>query len=398
MFSAIATLVGVSWLINHLKEILISLAVVIILISFFKHLKKQSAINAQRAAQDRARQASEKAIKEQKEADRIAAEAAARKESLIASAISSCPGSEKYRLPSLQMETNVSGLSISEFKIESHGEYTALDFETTGLSHVNDAIVEIGAAKVRNGEIVDRYHQYVNPERTMPPEASAVNHITDSMLVGKPKIYELLPSLLAFLGDDIIVCHNAGFDMRFLAQACMRNRFSCPGRSFDSMQLIELYPDLQSRKLSSFLSAAGIVNENEHSAAGDAEALARLMIASMKLPYHITLPSDFDFGYSSGHFTGTVEPIDDKLKGKRFVITGEIESYEREDFEKMIAEHGGKCTLKISSATDYLIRGVFKKLPDDYVSAKEEFALKAIADGWKVKIITPAEFFDMLDT
>ena len=308
------------------------------------------------------------------------------------------PLATKYRVPAYSGEITVHGMDLSEFKLNYNGNYTVLDFETTGLSPADDAIAEIGSVKVVNDEIVARYHQYVDPERPMPPEASAVNHITDQMLSGKPKIYEVLPNLLDFIGDDIVVCHNAGFDIRFLAQACMRYRFSCPENAFDSMQLIELYPDLKSRRLGSFLSAAGIVNENEHSAAGDADALARLMIVSMKLPYRITVPSDFDFGYSTGHFTGTVEKVDDQLGGKRFVITGEIEGYEREDFEKMIASHGGKCTLKVSNATDYLIRGVFKKLPDDYVSAKEEFALKAIEDGWKVKIITPAEFFDMLDT
>ena len=403
MFSAIATLIGIHWVVEHKIETIIILAVFIFLIYRLLTRNRRLARKAQEAARLREQEAARRRAEEDRQrAERERREEQerqqkiAQKEDAIRKAIEAAPGSEKYRLPKLQEEVTVSGLTISEFKIESHGKYTVLDFETTGLSYSDDAIVEIGAVKVVNGEIVSRYHQYVDPCRSMPAEASAVNHITDSMLAGKPKIYELLPSLLVFIGDDIVVAHNAGFDIRFLSMACMRHRFACPKRSFDSMQLKELWPELTSKKLSSFLAATGIENKSEHSASGDAEALARLMIVSMQKPYKIILPDNFDFGYSSGHFTGTVEPVDSKLKGKKFVITGEVEGYEREDFEKMIAEHGGKCTIKISTATDYLIVGLFKKLPDDYVSAKEEYARKLISEGGKIQIISPDDLFAMI--
>ena len=315
----------------------------------------------------------------------------------IQSIIAKNPLSEKYRSPVFQNEINVTGLDLSEFKLYYNGKFTTLDFETTGLSHANDSIVEIGAVKVENGEIIGKYHQYVNPLTPISESAAAVNHITDDMLRGQPRIYEVLPNLLDFIGDDILVCHNAGFDIRFLCQACIRYWFIAPKRVFNSMDLIAVWPDLKSKKLSSFLKAAGIENANSHSAICDAEALAKLMIISLQKPFRITVPIDFDFGYTSGHFTGTVEPVDSKLKGKKFVITGEIEGYEREDFEKMIATHGGKCTLKVSAATDYLIVGVFKKLPNDYISAKEEYAQKLIAEGGKVKIISPEDVFAMLN-
>lgn len=397
MFSAIAAIFSISWIIQHKVETVIILLVIIFLIYRLATRPRRLAHKAKLAAQERARQLAEderiRAEKEQKEAEAV--EAA--KESAIQRAIAASPGSERYRTYESQCEINTVGYDLSEFKIYFGGKYTTLDFETTGLSPNYDQIVEIGACKVENGEIIDQFHQYVDPGIPMPSDASAVNHITDQMLAGQPKIYEVLPALLNFIGDDILVCHNARFDVSFLAQACMRYGFVCPSSCFDSMDLIAVWPDLKSRKLSCFLDAAGIENKNAHSAIGDAEALAYLMIISLQKPFHIVVPADFDFGYSTGHFTGTVDVVDSKLKGKKFVVTGEIEGYEREDFEKMIASHGGKCTLKISTATDYLIVGLFRKLPDDYISSKEEYARKLIDEGGKIQIITPDDVYKMLE-
>ena len=92
-----------------------------------------------------------------------------------------------------------------------------------------------------------------------------------------------------------------------------------------------------------------------------------------------------------------VEKIDDSLNGLRFVITGEIPGSERSDFEKMIVSHGGKCTLKISPATDFLIVGLFTAFPDGYESAKVQYAHKVISEGGKLKIINYTEFYSMFN-
>ena len=400
MFSAIATVAAIAWVIEHKVETCIILAVIIFLIYRLATHNSRQAHKAQEAAQAAARERSQAIIRENAERERREeAERqmkAAQKEEAIKRAIALSPGSEKYRTNQAQTEITVKGYNISEFKLYSSGKYTVLDFDTTGLSPQNDRIVEIGACKVVNGQIVDTYHQYTDPEMQISPDASAVNHITNAMVFGKPKIYELLPGLLNFIGDDIVVAHNAAFDLKFLAQACMRHHFICPKASFDSMTLKELWPDIPSKKLATFLEVAGITNKHPHSAIGDADALANLMIIAMAKPYHISVPSDYDPGYSIEHFTGKVEPVDDKLKGKRFVITGEVEGYERVDFEKMIAEHGGKCTRLISTATDYLVIGEFKKFPPDYVSAKEEYARKLIAEGGKIRLIRPHDVMFML--
>ncbi len=316
---------------------------------------------------------------------------------LIEADIVKNPLSAEFRLPVQQNEANMNTMEYIDFYTKSCGNFVAIDFETTGLDPQSEQIVEIGAVKVECGQIVDRFHQYVNPGKPMPAEAAAVNHITDSMLADNPRIYQVLPDLLHFIGSDILVAHNAAFDFKFLAVACMRYRFRIPSLWFDSMDLRLLWPDLKSKKMQAFLDAAGIENSQAHSAAGDADALARLMIFAMQKKCNVQLPPDFDFGFSVGHFSDPVEKVDNALSGKRFVITGEIVGHERYDVEKLICLHGGKATLKISNATDYLVVGVFRNLPPFYVSAKEVFAEKLISEGGKIKLITPAELFAMMN-
>lgn len=307
------------------------------------------------------------------------------------------PYAAEFRLASQQTEAHLETLEYIDFFQKANGRFVTLDLETTGLDCIADAIVEIGAVKVEDGRIIDSYHQYVNPDRPISAAASKVNHITDDMLSDKPYIYEVLPDLLHFIGSDVVVAHNAAFDFKFLAQSCMRRRFRIPSLWFDSMDLRLLWPDLNSKKLQAFLDAAGIENSQAHSAAGDSDALARLMIVAMQKKCNVQLPPDFDFGFSVGHFSDPVEKVDNALSGKRFVITGEIVGHERYDVEKLICLHGGKATLKISNATDYLVVGVFRKLPPFYVSAKEVFAEKLISEGGKIKLITPAELFAMMN-
>lgn len=315
----------------------------------------------------------------------------------IQSAIAKNPKSAPFRADFTDT-ANYSILDLTEYMFQkSPLSFVAFDLETTGLSPANDAIVEIGAVRVVDGQITEKYHQLVNPMRTMPAAASAVNNITDDMLNGMPQLYEILPDFLHFAGSDILVAHNAKFDSQFIAQACMRYRLKYPKKYFDTMQLTPFWPDLPNRKLVTFLAAAGVVNSEAHRALSDAEALANLMIIAMNKEIHIAAPDGFDPGYSDNHFSGTVEKIDNKLEGKRFVVTGVVDGYEREDLEKLIQSHGGKATLRISNATDFLIRGTFGNFPKNYISSTVVYARKLISEGGKIRIISPSEFFKMLE-
>lgn len=171
-------------------------------------------------------------------------------------------------------------LSIAKFQKHVYDRFVVFDLETTGLDPMNDRIVEIGAVRVENGKITDKYQKLINPGIAMPEEASAKNHITDSMLKKCPDIKEVLPSFLKFVGSDVLVAHNAAFDASFLKKACADLHYPAPTEYFDTMRLSVYWPDLPNRKLESFLKAACIKNDSAHRALGDAKATAELTIIS----------------------------------------------------------------------------------------------------------------------
>jgi len=100
-------------------------------------------------------------------------------------------------------------------------EFAVLDLETTGGSPAADRITEVGAVKVRGGEVTGTFHTLVNPRMPIPPMITAITGISDTMVAYQEPIEVVLPCLLEFLGDAVLVAHNASFDVRFL-QAALR--------------------------------------------------------------------------------------------------------------------------------------------------------------------------------
>jgi DNA polymerase III subunit epsilon len=107
--------------------------------------------------------------------------------------------------------------------------FVVLDLETTGLRPDHDRITEVGAVKVRGGEVLGELRTFVHPGRPIPPAITAVTGITDAMVRDAPRIGAVLPTVLAFLGDAVLVAHNARFDVAFLRAAALAH----DGRTFE---------------------------------------------------------------------------------------------------------------------------------------------------------------------
>jgi DNA polymerase-3 subunit epsilon len=116
--------------------------------------------------------------------------------------------------------------------------FCVVDLETTGGSSHGDAITEIGAVKIRSGEVVGEFQTLVNPDAAIPPSIVVLTGITQSMVIDAPRIEEVYPSFLEFAGDSVIVAHNKSFDLGFLNAAAARLGYpKLPNRSLDTVAL-----------------------------------------------------------------------------------------------------------------------------------------------------------------
>lgn len=158
--------------------------------------------------------------------------------------------------------------------------FIAFDLETTGTLPGVDKIVEIGAVRFVNGEVDAVFSTLVDPLRSIPAGASAVNGITDDMVLGKPKIEDLLKPFAEFCADDVLIAHNAAFDYGFLTADYTRFEICTPrGVVLDSYPMAKkIFPGLANYKLSTLVQHLQIEAKEFHRAEGDATYCAKLLL------------------------------------------------------------------------------------------------------------------------
>ena len=158
-------------------------------------------------------------------------------------------------------------------------EIVVFDIETTGLSNRTAKIIEIGAVKIKGGEILDRMDIVVDPECPIPEEITALTSITDEMVAGAPKEREAVESFLSFAGGAMLVAHNANFDVGFIRVAAERHSLPFENAFLDTVGLSRyLNPTLKNHKLDTLVSHYKIGDFHHHRAEDDAEVLARIFI------------------------------------------------------------------------------------------------------------------------
>nr|WP_317356999.1 3'-5' exonuclease [uncultured Tyzzerella sp.] len=155
--------------------------------------------------------------------------------------------------------------------------YIVLDFETTGFSHINDKIIEIGAIKVKDNNIIDKFHTLINPKICIPPYIANKININDDMVKNKPFIEDIFKDFTYFLEDLPLVIHNAKFDMKFLIQNGKNLNFSINNYALDTINTTKmLFPDLKKYNLTSLCNHFNIENKNAHRAMSDVIATYEL--------------------------------------------------------------------------------------------------------------------------
>ena len=159
------------------------------------------------------------------------------------------------------------------------GEFIVFDFETTGFSPVNDRITEIGAVLVRNGEVVDTFSSLVNPHMPIPQRVVEVTGITDDMVKDAPDESEIMPKFFEFIGDRLLVAHNAQFDMSFARASAMRLGVLLTNPYCDTVPMARaLLPDITNHKLDTVAKALQLDDFNHHRAVDDATILAAIFV------------------------------------------------------------------------------------------------------------------------
>ena len=156
-------------------------------------------------------------------------------------------------------------------------EYCVLDIETTGLSFRTEKITELGAVIYKNGEIIKEFECFVNPEKPIPQEVVEVTHITDEMVKDAETIETILPKFLEFIGDRIIVAHNADFDVGFIKYNAEKLGIKLENTYIDTLRLAkDLFPDYKKYKLGIIADNLGIKVDVAHRALDDVITLVKV--------------------------------------------------------------------------------------------------------------------------
>ncbi len=157
--------------------------------------------------------------------------------------------------------------------------YVVFDVETTGLSAAYDTIIELAAVKVKNGEIIDRFESFANPHHPLSATTIDLTGITDDMVSDAPEPEEVVEKFRDWTGDDILVAHNASFDMGFLnagLKKCGHGKSENP--VIDTLELARfLYPDMKNHRLNTLCKKFNIELTQHHRAIYDAEATGYLL-------------------------------------------------------------------------------------------------------------------------
>ena len=158
-------------------------------------------------------------------------------------------------------------------------DYTCVDIETTGISPQHAQIIEIGALKVRDGEVVDTFSQLIDPGGSVPEEITSLTGITTDMVEGEPSIAIVLPEFIDFAGDDLLLGHNVRFDYSFLKQNAMDLNLEFAKSGMDTLRIARAKcSNLQSRSLDFLCEHYGINDENHHRAFNDAKVTSELYL------------------------------------------------------------------------------------------------------------------------
>lgn len=167
--------------------------------------------------------------------------------------------------------------------MDINSDYICFDLETTGLSALKERITEIGAVRISGGKVVDTFSEFINPQIPIPPKITELTGITNEMVKDAPFEKEVLEKFFEFCGNDILVAHNAPFDISFIRAGAKRNGMEFTNIFIDTIPICRsLFKDIKNYKLDTVVKYLKLPEFNHHRAIDDAQALSGIFLNLIK--------------------------------------------------------------------------------------------------------------------
>lgn len=179
----------------------------------------------------------------------------------------------------IQKKSQIVSIFAPKWLEVAQHEFVVIDLETTGLDAAFDCIVEICALRYVNGVYKDKFYTLVKPEFPIPREAQAIHGITDSKVADQPRMIDILPNLLAYLDGQLLVAHNAHFDVKFLETWAKRYGYNPEWKYVDTISVAKkILPGLENYKQKTVLDAIGYKQGKYHRSEDDCLGCAEIML------------------------------------------------------------------------------------------------------------------------
>lgn len=295
-------------------------------------------------------------------------------------------------------------------------KYVCLDLETTGLSPQYDEIIEICAIKIDSGKEIERFQTLVKPENEIDEYISELTGITNELVADAPHIKDVLPSLIDFLSDWVIVGHNVNFDINFVYDNCLEYMNSYFKNDFvDTMRLSrKVVLALKHHRLEDLVKYFNIEIEGAHRAAYDCTATICCLekLKAVAVDTYGDVESAL-YEFTKEHKQKKYKPSDDLRKlsvtadyidtdnpfyEKNVVFTGTLEKMVRKDAAQLVVNLGGFAQNNVTKTTDFLVLGNndYCNTIKDGKSNKQKKAENLILSGSDLKIIPENVFYDII--
>lgn len=303
---------------------------------------------------------------------------------------------------------NQKGKSLLQFP----KSFTVIDTETTGLDFQFDKIIEIAALKIQNEKIISKFSSLINPGFEISEFIENLTGIKNEDLKKSPNEKDVLSQFLSFVEGDIIVAHNANFDVNFIYDAAYRNGFPDFSNDFvDTLRLSrEIRPDLEHHRLKDLADEYKIVPEAFHRALADCETTLEIFkkLLSDALNQKIDLGNfekkQKERNHSKDFIAKNIVAEEGKEKpwnplyNKQCVFTGKLEAMTRKEAAQLVVNLGGICTDGVTKKTNFLVMGSNEYHPnvENGKSSKQKKAESLILKGADLQILSESSFLEML--